>query len=217
MGQAQVPPAPPPGPAAQGIPQSPATPVQTPARQPTTSTAIAGGTDASRLGAASRLLTAGARGALNMLSPASTRSGQQYGASADSTLDEDAANSMAHLTLPMLQCPNPRQGGQDTMLVYRPWQMSEMIAVASDLPDLVKAQQGQGERRGDGGGRGRGSGRGSYNNGRGDTKDGLCFHCKKPGHFARDCRKKKRDLGEDEEDWDSAPKGVSVTRPQHQQ
>ncbi|KAJ8375593.1 hypothetical protein SKAU_G00061730 [Synaphobranchus kaupii] len=142
----------------------------------------------------------------------------------------------------MLQCPNPRQGGQDTMLVYRPWQMSKMIAVASDLPDLVKvggakfmdalniiveqyrptlfelesiprlrtAQKGW--RR-----QWPGSGRGGYNNGRGDTKDGLCFYCKKPGHFAQDCRKKKRDLGEDEEDWDSAPKGVSVTRPQHQQ
>ncbi|KAJ8364278.1 hypothetical protein SKAU_G00131090 [Synaphobranchus kaupii] len=76
--------------------------------QPTTSTPIAGGTYASRLGAARGLLTAGARGALNMLSPASTRSGQQYGADTDSTLDEDAANSMAHLTLPMPQCPNPR-------------------------------------------------------------------------------------------------------------
>ncbi|KAJ8364867.1 hypothetical protein SKAU_G00136980 [Synaphobranchus kaupii] len=173
MGQAQVPPTPPPGSTAQGMPQSPATPVQTPARQPTTSTPIAGGTDASRLSAARGLLTAG--------------------------------------------CPNPWQGGQDTMLVYRPWQMSEMIAVASDLPDPVKAFQGKGQRKRDGGGRGQESGRGGYNNGRGDTKDGLCFYCKKPGHVARDCRKKIRALVEDEEDWDSAPKGVSVTRPQHQQ
>ncbi|KAJ8346689.1 hypothetical protein SKAU_G00280900 [Synaphobranchus kaupii] len=73
-----------------------------------------------------------------MRSPASTRSGQQSGADADSPLVEDAAKSMAHLTLPMLQCPNSRQRGQDTMLVYRPRQMSEMIAVASDLPDPVK-------------------------------------------------------------------------------
>ncbi|KAJ8381274.1 hypothetical protein SKAU_G00020520, partial [Synaphobranchus kaupii] len=72
-----------------------------------------------------------------MPTPSHTRGGTTYGPKTSAPVP-GPDSSEATGTYPMLECTNLRAGQDDqgpTVLVYRPWKVSELQAVCEDLPD----------------------------------------------------------------------------------